>query len=133
MKRRTFILGSVIGLLGIGVFPFVQGVRSLSGKNKSLTQPKLLSLFCDRRTIRMLGQAYIKLKPLELRFHSLNDLLRDAVDKTVLESQDMVAVETQIEKRIKRDFDQRNTVVLKGWVLSVTEARQCAYFSILNT
>ena len=80
----------------------------------------------------MLGQAYIKLKPHESQGHSLNELLRDASDKTVLESRDMAAVETQIEKRIKRDFDQKNIIVLKGWVLSVTEARQCAFFSILN-
>jgi hypothetical protein len=32
---------------------------------------------------------------------------------------------------IQRDFAEGRTVLLDGWVLSVTEARQCALYSLL--
>jgi hypothetical protein len=33
--------------------------------------------------------------------------------------------------RVRSDFDAGRTVLLNGWVLSATEARQCALFSLL--
>ncbi|MBI3483350.1 MAG: hypothetical protein HY015_10350 [Bacteroidetes bacterium] len=82
----------------------------------------------------MLGRAYLKLKPDETRDDILlNDLLTEKSRKIVLEKEDISSVESQIEKRVKQDFDNKNVVVVQGWVLSVTEARQCAFFSILNS
>jgi hypothetical protein len=132
MKRRSFLLGALLGLLGLGIIPVIQWVRHFSVKDSALAQPKLLSMLCDSKTILMLGRAYLKMKPQESRGgRLLVDLLGDKFSK-IPENQDMPAVESQLEKRIKQDFENSNTVVLKGWVLSVTEARQCAFFSILN-
>ena len=33
---------------------------------------------------------------------------------------------------VRDDFARGRTVVIQGWVLSVTEARQCALFSLLS-
>ena len=33
---------------------------------------------------------------------------------------------------VARDFAEERTVVVDGWVLSITEARQCALFSLLG-
>jgi hypothetical protein len=33
---------------------------------------------------------------------------------------------------VARDFADGHTVLVDGWVLSVTEARQCALFSLLG-
>jgi len=132
MKRRSFVLVSVLGALGIAVVPLMKWAHRFSGKDKALAQPKVLSLLCDDRTIGILGRAYLKLKPDESCCGTLsNDLLGDTANNVVLENEDMAEVELQIEKRIKRDFETSNTVILKGWVLSITEARQCAFFSIL--
>jgi len=116
----------------MGVVPLIRWTHRFSGKDKALAQPKVLSLLCDDRTIGILGRAYLKLKPDESCCGTLsNDLLGDTANNVVLENEDMAEVELQIEKRIKRDFETSNTVILKGWVLSITEARQCAFFSIL--
>src|SRR5258706_2696206 len=125
MERRSFIVGSVLGFLGMGVVPLFRWTHRFSGKDKTLAQPKLLSLLCDNSTIGMLGRAYLKLKPDESCCGTLsNDLLGDtAID--VVSDQDMSIFELQIEKKIRQDFDNSNTVILKGWVLSVTETRQC--------
>jgi len=134
MDRRSFILVSVVGFLGMGVVPLIRWTHRFSGKDRALAQPKLLSLLCDNRTIGMLGRAYLKLKPDESCCGTLsNDLLGDLVIDDRAQDADMSLVESKIEKRIKEDFDKSNTVILKGWVLSVTEARQCAFFSILNS
>jgi hypothetical protein len=36
-----------------------------------------------------------------------------------------------IAAMVRRDFDTGRTVLVNGWVLSATEARQCALFSLL--
>jgi hypothetical protein len=134
MKRRSFVLVSALGALGIAVIPLMKWIHRFSGKDQALAHPKLLSLLCDNRTIRMLGRAYLKLKPDESYCGKLlNDLVPNAANEAVVQGMDMSVVESQIEKKIKQDFETSNTVVLKGWVLSITEARQCAFFSIINS
>ena len=134
MERRSFIVVSVLGFLGMGLVPLIRWAHRFSGREKALAQPKLLSLLCDSRTIRMLGRAYLVLKPEESRCRELsNDVLGDTTNEVVVQDVDLSLVESKIEKKIKLDFETSNTVILKGWVLSVTEARQCAFFSILNS
>ena len=38
-----------------------------------------------------------------------------------------------IADQIRNDFDAGRTVVVDGWLLSVTEARQCALYSTLES
>jgi hypothetical protein len=37
---------------------------------------------------------------------------------------------TTLDQQIKNDFITGNMVMVDGWILSVTEARQCALFSL---
>jgi hypothetical protein len=37
-----------------------------------------------------------------------------------------------ISSVIHDDFEKGRTVVLNGWILSLTEARQCALFSLVT-
>jgi hypothetical protein len=132
MKRRSFVITIVLGLLGIAAFPFIGLVRN-NDKTKVLAQPKFLSLLCNRSTIGMLGRAYLKLKPDEGDERVLKDLLVDNSLKISLDKQqDISTIESHIEKRIKNDFDSNTIIVVEGWVLSITEARQCAFYSIIN-
>lgn len=132
MKRRFFIITLLLSLLGIGAFSLIQWFRTPS-KDKELARPRFLSHLCDQRTIRMLGRAYLKLRPDEITVNVLiNDLLSGESYKVFLEPQNMKKMESQIEKRIKHDFESKNIIVVQGWVLSITEARQCAFFSIIN-
>ncbi|HNG63445.1 MAG TPA: hypothetical protein PLK54_06810, partial [Ferruginibacter sp.] len=56
-------------------------------------------------------------------------LLSDASGKQV-SSSDKEAVALLIEKKTLEDFNTSRILILKGWVISVTEARQCALFSL---
>src|SRR5258708_4000858 len=114
IKRRSFILVSLLSLLGFGAFLFIHWFRN-SGKDKMLAEPKFLSLLCNQNTIRMLGSAYLKLKPEESKDDILlNDLVTEKSRRIFLKNQDASAVESQIEKRIKQDFDTNNIVVVQG-------------------
>jgi len=37
-----------------------------------------------------------------------------------------------MEERVRADFAAGRVVVVRGWILSVTEARECALFSLLG-
>jgi len=133
MKRKSFIITLLLSLVGLSTFSLIQWFRNSSNDNH-LAQPKFLSLLCDRNTIQMLGRAYLKLRPDETRDDVLlSDLLPGESHRVFLKKLDMTEAESQIEKRIKHDFDTDNIVVVQGWVLSITEARQCAFFSMINS
>jgi hypothetical protein len=44
---------------------------------------------------------------------------------------DWMRLSGPISALVRRDFETGRTVLVNGWVLSVTEARQCALFSLL--
>src|SRR5882672_4584074 len=116
MKRRFFIVTLLLSLSGISAFSLIQWFRN-SSKDEGFARPKFLSLLCDQSTIRMLGRAYRKLKPDETRDDiSLKDLLSEKPHNNFLEKQHVPMDESQIEKRIKQDFDTYNIVVVQGWV-----------------
>jgi hypothetical protein len=46
--------------------------------------------------------------------------------------EDKKLIQKLLDSRVEQDFKTGKTVTAGGWVLSVTEARQCALYSILN-
>jgi len=42
------------------------------------------------------------------------------------------AIHEYLDTAIRNDFEKGNTLTVKGWVLAITEARQCALFSLLQ-
>lgn len=47
-------------------------------------------------------------------------------------SKDRSALEKLLNQHVLDDFKTGKTIMAAGWVLSITEARQCALYSILN-
>jgi len=73
---------------------------------RELAHPRFLSRLCNQIPIRMLGRAYLKLKPDENGNEVLvKDLLPETKGRVFLKTEDLSLAESQIEKRIKRDFD----------------------------
>lgn len=131
MKRKTFLLYSAFGAAAIGLSS-IQCRSKDSATNKTLGQPLLLSHFCDKKTIRDMGIFYRKRMDAESSEGQLvHLLLRDATGKSIPESTDSAHLQTLLAQKIKEDFQAGNALTLKGWVVSVTEARQCALFSLI--
>ena len=125
MKRRNFIQ---LSALAAGAFsiPFIYGCNSKTF-NKAVTEPYFLSHIFDAKTIKATGDAYIKQTPAEDSKSSLATLLDDPA---INETTDAKTVHDVYDKKTKEDFNNLKTVVVNGWVLSVTEARQCALYSL---
>lgn len=79
--------------------------------------PASLAQIWDTQTIIAIGNRYRELFPDESGQHTLASFLqvREGVDS---------------EERAKNDFSQGKQVMVDGWLLSITEARQCALFAL---
>ena len=70
--------------------------------------PEMLSSLANKKTLREIGNEYLNQYPAEK--NQLQDLI--------------------VRENVQSDFSKGNVVVIKGWVLSVTEARQCALLTL---
>ena len=57
-------------------------------------------------------------------------LLLDADNNVIPRNADSLELKELLQQKVHSDFEGGNTVIVSGWVLSVTEARQCALFSL---
>lgn len=118
MKRRHFIVGSA----GAAVLTY-SGYYFLGPVNYDtrLKEPIALSMILDEETIRQIGSTYREMVPNESSERALAGKLKN------LSGDDFA---TKVVNQIDEDFKTGSTVLVNGWVLSITEARQCALFSI---
>lgn len=115
MKRRSFIILGSAGVAALSIpaaFYFFDDIEY----DPILAEPRSLSMIWDTETIKAVGDQYRLQIPSEKSEMSLIKLLKAAAP--------------ELEDIIKKDFETGNTVIIDGWILSTTEARQCALFSI---
>ena len=82
---------------------------------RDLAYPELL-VALGAETVREIGQSYRALVPEESDTTTLEAALRAARSTT--------------ENPVRADFEAGRVIVVRDWVLSRTEARQCALFSL---
>jgi len=130
MKRRTFILISGVSVIALGI-PWVSCRNKPSHLNSALSQPQLLARICHDKEVLEIGTRYRKQVPDEEGETQLVSLLlTDDTGKSISASTEKSSLDPWLEQRIRSDFETGRTVIVKGWVLSVTEARQCAVYSL---
>lgn len=124
MKRREFI-----GIAAAGAAGFVLPVTVARAEafSEPLAHPRLLEILRDEQIVRHLGARYRERVPAERSEPALRAALaRD------LPAASPLALGDCADEQVQRDFAQGRTVTLNGWILSVTEARQCALYSLLS-
>jgi len=124
MQRRTFIYLSTYTALAL-TLPLAEGCSP--SPEIIASQPLLFSKLADKKTIAEAGVAYRQQFPKENDRMVLRKLLI-GTDR----QQDRSAIEKQLDNSVLNDFKTGKVIATSGWVLSVTEARQCALYSILN-
>ena len=128
MKRSTFIYYSLVGTAVIAV-PSL-GCNS-KDSSKVLRQPAFLSHICDEKTLREIGKSYKYQFPSQTTQEQLSTvLLTDNNGKVISKNSDNALIVSLLNKKIENDFQSGRTVVVNGWILSQTEAQQCALFSL---
>ena len=103
MNRRRFLHLSALGVAA--------GAAGAGPEPQRYAPRELLDLL-GPETVRRLGRRYRALVPAE-------DFLSEALRRR------------PTAHRVRDDFARGRTVVVMGWTLSATEARQCALFSLL--
>lgn len=132
MQRKKFIRLTTISAAAIG-FSGIYCNRARPSFYAVLDKPLQLSYICDTKTIQEIGVNYRLMTPAEADAGKLENLLSlDAAGKPVSDQATNVVVQDLMSKKILQDFEKGNIVVAKGWVLAVTEARQCALFTFYN-
>jgi hypothetical protein len=115
LDRRRFLQ---VGALGVAA-ALVQTCRE--ERDHALDQPSLITtLGADR--VRELGTHYRAQTPNENTAETLRAAINDNRGSRLLRG--------SIDNAVHDDFVNGRTVLVDGWVLSITEARQAALFSL---
>lgn len=123
MKRRTFIKGSVVS--SAAIIPFVYSCSSGTfSYDHAIAEPVYLSMIWDTEKILSTGEQYITVKPKNKREKQLVKKLLEGVNTTGLNQLD------EVNNKVINDFKNNKTIILDGWILSETEAQQCALLTI---
>lgn len=125
MKRRNFIVLSGLGVTALAFSTWYFKFRTPDPQTL-MSEPELLSYIWDGATINAIGQQYRSLNPKEDDKAALTALLQVHV------TEDMEQTATNFNAQLTTDFKHGNTLMIDGWILSLTEARQCALFSIIE-
>lgn len=126
MDRRDFIYqaGGAITALTL---PFFYISCGPSEYTERLADPVWLREITDVETLMQIGRHYLLQYPDENREAYLLETLTPVLDK------DEGRWEAVLKDHIQTEFKEGKVVLAAGWVLSRTEARQCALLSLLSS
>jgi hypothetical protein len=126
MERRAFVR-TTLSLAGGTV---MAGSAAACGASafppEGVDTPGLLASMGPERIARI-GRAYLAAVPSE----RTPELLRSAIRNDLAPWPWSTPV--SVPARVADDFAQYRTVQADGWMLSVTEARQCALYTLINS
>ncbi|NNE02858.1 MAG: hypothetical protein HKN52_06790 [Eudoraea sp.] len=123
MNRRTFVFLGATGILATSIPLACSQINNVK-YDPLLAEPQSLSALLDYEQITAIGNKYLEKTTGETNVRSLVKHLTDGI------SDSKTGLAIALEAKIKTDFKKQNTVMVDGWVLSVTEARQCALSSL---
>jgi len=126
MERRQFI-GLSACLAAVIAIPILDGCAT-GNNDVAVSEPLLLLHTINANSIRETGRAYMKQFPDENTEEKLRKLL---LDNDAPLSSGAKAIHKYFDAKTVNDFNTGQIVIVNGWILSLTEARQCALFAIL--
>ncbi|HEY2348131.1 MAG TPA: hypothetical protein VGH64_03900 [Puia sp.] len=132
MQRRQFIQLTAVSSAAIVITGIGCNQRH-SVSYELLGKPEELAQICDLKTLKEIGMAYRLQAASEMDAGKLATLLlTDSAGSSDSSISDNAFVQSLMNWKIKRDFETGNIVIVKGWVLALTEARQCALLFVNN-
>ena len=122
LDRRRFLQLTALGV--VSSFADLACDRDERSLASAPDRPQLLSVLGPDR-VREIGSHYRAANSSE----NTADALRAAISKSRGFHIPLLGNES-LDEQIEDDFEEGRTVLVDGWVLSVTEARQAALFSL---
>lgn len=134
MKRRTFIYSGlgIAAAAGIGLgIPVIRHFRRTQFESGDpLTTPDELGRFCDKDGLIKVGKQFLSEHPEEKSAAKLQHSLLDGADAAWQGSGHEEEKIDFLKNKIHAEFGRRESYILDGWVVSHTEARQCALLTL---
>jgi len=129
MSRRSFLSKAAVAA-AVVVAAGVAGWRLFPSRKQALAFPSMLSGFCDEAALRDVGRRYLARFPGEASTSVL--LARLAADgaRRRAASSDALEAVSEAESLAEQDFVRQQILVIDGWIISRTEARQCALLAL---
>lgn len=127
MKRRKFIAATSIVILGL---PVAYYLKKHNSRGDLVSTPGFLYDIFDEQTIRLIGISYRSLVPAENARKKLSNLILADDNNNKLVATKDAGLKDLLKKKIQNEFRNNKTIILQGWEISITEARQCAIFSL---
>jgi len=116
------------------VVPFAAYRRYSNSFVRTIGEPAFLSNVCDDKTIQAIGTTYRALNPEEAKIDKLMPLLLgtcgESPDRSSYTQADYNRLIKKLDAAVRDDYTDGRVVKINGWVLSLTEARQCALYSL---
>lgn len=131
MNRRNFIW--TLSISSAGIFIPMYGCEEKLTDTEVLAIPVSMLNVSSANTIEYLGELYKKSNPEESKYDVLISLLvSETFEGEGNKVKGIKAIQKMLKLKIRNDFENNNIVVLDGWILSRTEARQCALFTLIS-
>ena len=125
MRRRTFLIAACAAAVTVPILNY-----SWSSIHEfPIYYPDELGRICDENSIREIGIKYRNLVHQENSKQKLTDLILDGISQEKIKTSDRSLVHKFLDQKIYEDFLGYKTFVIDGWVISITEARQCALYT----
>jgi len=125
IDRRRFLEVGAIGVAGVVAAACTPG--ELGSNEVDVAVPQLLAVL-GPDVVSDIGRRYRRAYPDE----SSAPRLRAAIGASHRSTGMIGWTQQSLDEQLLADFAGGRTVVVNGWVLAVTEARQCALYSILH-
>ena len=126
MKRKSFIISAATVAIGV---PLAYYYRNNHNYNPLYT-PALLSTFCSERTLKEIGVEYRKLVPQENEAQKLKNILLTEQSGKKIRISDKDGIAKLINDKMQEEFINAKVLIINDWIISITEARQCALISL---
>ena len=122
MKRRKFLGIATAGAAGVA--------WSAAGRERTLSEDAILGMprllrFLGHDAVCRIGVTYRGMTPVESSEQALAEALLASMERV-----EPGTLETRLGARVQRDFDEGRILTIDGWIVSRTEARQCALHSL---
>jgi len=131
MRRKKFIWLSAVGITA-ATLPWLTSCQS-SQWTAILSVPSVLGQFCSEMELVAIGKSYTDKIPEESQVSDLEKQLLISEDGDTFKPQSETSLSKFINRKSEQDFATSKTIIVKGWVLSRTEARQCGLFYLTHT
>ena len=126
MKRRNFIIAAA-GIISLPIIHYTW--ENLN--TDPLKDPKYLSKFCSEEEIVKIGKNYLDRNPLDNPAKQLKKSLLSNSNGINFSGKNKNDQLEWLNKKIDEDFLENNLQICEGWIISRTEAQQCALFSLV--